>query len=215
MLIPQLCNLGLSGMSFVGTDIGCFGSDCTKELMCRWVEAGCFSPLFRNHTALNTRNQEAWQFDQKTLDIYKKYTNLRYKLIPYCYDLFSQREKDGQPIMRPLIYHYVKAGSILPIYPKQSYVGEKDVDKTLMLEIFLGEGSISHFQDNGEDFAYREGAYNEYRLEQKDGNLTITLTHRGYEKVYEKVQVICMAGLMKCRLKQCVHRRLHEQIVFS
>lgn len=46
MAIPQLCNLGMSGMSFVGTDVGGFGSDCTKELMCRWVEVGCFSPLF-------------------------------------------------------------------------------------------------------------------------------------------------------------------------
>ncbi|HCF43695.1 MAG TPA: alpha-glucosidase, partial [Lachnospiraceae bacterium] len=42
MAIPQLCNLGMSGMSFVGTDVGGFGSDCTKELMCRWVEVGCF-----------------------------------------------------------------------------------------------------------------------------------------------------------------------------
>lgn len=31
MAIPQLCNLGMSGMSFVGTDVGGFGSDCTKS----------------------------------------------------------------------------------------------------------------------------------------------------------------------------------------
>lgn len=44
MAIPQLCNLGLSGMPYAGTDVGGFGSDTTPELMARWVQVGCFSP---------------------------------------------------------------------------------------------------------------------------------------------------------------------------
>jgi len=43
MAIPQLCNMGLSGMSYAGTDVGGFGSDVTPELMARWVQVGCFS----------------------------------------------------------------------------------------------------------------------------------------------------------------------------
>ena len=106
MAIPQLCNLGLSGMPFVGTDVGGFGSDTTKELLIRWVQLGCFSPLFRNHSALGTRRQEPWQFDQETEEIYRRYVQLRYRLIPYDYDLFFEAEKTGEPIMRPLCYHY-------------------------------------------------------------------------------------------------------------
>ena len=48
MMIPQLCNLGLSGFSFVGTDIGGFASDTSPELLTRWSEAAILSPLFRN-----------------------------------------------------------------------------------------------------------------------------------------------------------------------
>lgn len=262
MVIPQLCNMGLSGMPFVGTDVGGFGSDCTKELLCRWVEAGCFSPLFRNHSAMGTRYQEPWQFDEETVRIYRKAVELRYHLIPYYYDLFWKEEKTGLPVMRPLVLHYekdetarecnteflvgenllaapvvvqgdrkklvylpagewydywtgerlesvdgkwivrdapldtcplyVKAGTVLPVWPKQNFVGEKDTDSVLMLEIYPGEGSWEHFQDDGESFDYRDGVYNQYHCELKDRTLTVTRVHDGYEKKYEKVLVTCM-----------------------
>lgn len=102
----QLCNLGLSGMPFVGTDVGGFGSHCTKELMARWVMVGAFSPLFRNHSAMGTKYQEPWQFDQELTDIYRKYVELRYQLIPYYYDLFRLHEQTGYPVMRPVVFNY-------------------------------------------------------------------------------------------------------------
>lgn len=108
MAIPQLCNLGLSGMPLVGTDIGGFSFDVTKELLCRWIQVGCLSPFCRNHASAGTRVQEPWEFDEETLDIYRKYLNLRYELLPYFYDLCKQEEETGLPIMRPLVLHYEK-----------------------------------------------------------------------------------------------------------
>lgn len=108
MAVPQLCNLGLSGMSFVGTDIGGFGSDTTPELLARWIQVGCFSPLFRNHSAMGTRRQEPWQFGEEIMEIYRKYVKLRYHWIPYIYDLFYEGEKTGASVMRPLVFHYEK-----------------------------------------------------------------------------------------------------------
>lgn len=106
MMIPQLCNLGLSGFAFAGTDIGGFGADCTAELLTRWIEAALFSPLFRNHASAGTRDQEPWTFDKQTLDIYRKYLKLRYHLISYLYDRFYHESKTGLPIMRPLVLNY-------------------------------------------------------------------------------------------------------------
>lgn len=103
LLIPQLCTLGLSGFSFVGTDIGGFGADTTPELLTRWIEAGLFSPLFRNHAAMGTRHQEPWVFGEPTLSIYRKYLKLRYRFVPYLYDLFAQETQTGLPPMRPLV----------------------------------------------------------------------------------------------------------------
>lgn len=108
MSIPQLLNLGLSGMPFVGTDIGGFGSNTTPELLSRWIEASCFAPLFRNHCAKYSRRQEPWQFDTETLDINRKYIRLHYKFLPYLYDLCYEESKTGLPILRPLVMHYEK-----------------------------------------------------------------------------------------------------------
>ena len=106
MSVPMLMNLGLSGMSFCGTDVGGFGYDCTPELLSRWVQVGAFTPLFRNHTTIYSRDQEPWAFDKITEDINRKYIKLRYKLIPYMYDIFYKGEQSGLPIMRPLMLHY-------------------------------------------------------------------------------------------------------------
>lgn len=106
MMIPQLCNLGLSGFSFAGTDIGGFGADTTPELLTRWIEGALFSPLYRNHAALGTRSQEPWVFGESTLSIYRKYLKLRYRFIPYLYDEFYRETQTGLPVMRPLVLNY-------------------------------------------------------------------------------------------------------------
>lgn len=258
MAIPQLCNLGLSGMPFVGTDIGGFSSDATKELMCRWIELGSFSPFCRNHSAAGTRVQEPWTFDEETMEIYRKYLGFRYELLPYFYDLFREQELTGIPVMRPLVLQYendaethnmngefmvgdslliapvveqgatqkmvylpegkwydywsgellegkryiirpaaldvcpvyVKAGTILPKY-KSGLTTSQGMDKNLILEVYPEEGRYLHYQDNGEDFAYRGGSYNLYEITFADSRLSVKLLHNGYEEKYEKITVRC------------------------
>lgn len=106
MMIPQLCNLGLSGFTFAGTDIGGFGADATAEMLTRWIEAALFSPLYRNHASMGTRAQEPWVFGEPTLSIYRKYLKLRYRFIPFLYDLCYKETKNGLGIMRPLVLNY-------------------------------------------------------------------------------------------------------------
>lgn len=104
--VPMLLNLGLSGVAFSGCDVGGFSFDASAELLSRWVQVGSFSTLFRNHSAAGTRDQEPWTFDEETLAINRKYIKLRYKLLPYLYDLLRESEKTGLPPSRPLVLHY-------------------------------------------------------------------------------------------------------------
>ncbi|MDN5305254.1 MAG: alpha-glucosidase [Fusobacteriaceae bacterium] len=104
--IPMLLNLGLSGYSYVGSDIGGFIDDTNKELLIRWTQLGIFYPLSRNHSVINSRYQEPFAFDNETTEITKKYIKLRYKFIDYLYNLFRESSLTGNPILRPLFYHY-------------------------------------------------------------------------------------------------------------
>ena len=104
--LEQVCNLSVSGLAMCGSDIGGFGSDTTPELLVRFYESAVFVPFFRNHSAMGTRRQEPWQFDETTIDAVRKTVKLRYRFIPYIYDLAHECEKTGAPIVRPLVYEY-------------------------------------------------------------------------------------------------------------
>ena len=254
--IPQMCNMGLSGMGYTGTDVGGYGADCTSELFARWMEAGCLSPFFRSHSSRPSRHQEPWRFGKEVLDISRKYLKLRYRLLPYYYDLFREMAESGLPVMRPLVLEYemdervrnindefligpsllaapvveqgavcrmvylpeggwtnywtgerreggawfvedapldtcplyLKQNSMIPVYPEISYVGEKEIDE-LGLMITGEEAVYCHYQDNGEDFKYQDGEYNEYRFVFADGMFKCSMNHQGYDQAYRAFRV--------------------------
>jgi alpha-glucosidase len=102
-LTISLClQLGLSGVSFTGADVGGFGGDSNGELLTRWTQLGSLMPLFRNHSGYGTARQEPWSFDEEYTDAIRKAIELRYQLMPYLYTAFAFCSFEGQPIIRPL-----------------------------------------------------------------------------------------------------------------
>ncbi len=86
-------------------DIGGFlGKRISKELFIRWLQFGALSPIFRTHSDHGIR--EPWNFDKETLDIFKKYTRLRYRLFPYFYSLSYNTYLTGVPIIRGMYHNY-------------------------------------------------------------------------------------------------------------
>ncbi|WP_254567361.1 glycoside hydrolase family 31 protein [Oscillatoria sp. HE19RPO] len=106
MSLPMLCNMGLSGVAFVGCDIGGFAGNATAELFARWMQVGMLYPLMRAHSALNTARHEPWVFGDRVERICRDYIELRYQLLPYLYSLFWESATTGAPILRPLLYHF-------------------------------------------------------------------------------------------------------------
>ncbi|MBC7973301.1 MAG: DUF4968 domain-containing protein [Verrucomicrobia bacterium] len=104
--IPMLCNMGLSGVAFVGCDIGGFAGNATAELFARWMQVGLLYPLMRAHSSMKTEQHEPWVFGEQTERICREYIELRYRLLPYLYTAFWQAATTGAPILRPLLYHY-------------------------------------------------------------------------------------------------------------
>ncbi len=104
--IPMLLNLGMSGFSFVGADVGGYRGDCSGELLIRWTQLGAFYPYFRNHTEIDTARQEPWEYTEQVLEIVRSYICLRYRFLTYYYNLMRESTLHGQPAIRPLFYHH-------------------------------------------------------------------------------------------------------------
>jgi len=104
--MPQLQNLGLSGVAWAGVDIGGFFDDCNGELLARFTEFGVFQPFCRNHSMKETIHQEPWVFGEPYESVCRKMIKLRQRLLPYLYALFEECHRTGAPILRPLLFEY-------------------------------------------------------------------------------------------------------------
>ena len=63
LLIHQLPGLNMCGFLYTGCDLGGFGGNTSRELLLRFLGVGIWTPLMRNHSALGTREQECYQFE--------------------------------------------------------------------------------------------------------------------------------------------------------
>lgn len=100
----QAQRLAISGISFCGSDIGGFIETPSPELMIRWIQLGIFHPFCRVHSSGDHGDQEPWSFGDECTNIFRKYIELRYQLLPYIYTAFYQYHKSGTPILRPLVF---------------------------------------------------------------------------------------------------------------
>lgn len=102
--IPMMVNMGISGYSFIGADIGGFLDNSNGELLVRWTQLGAFMPLFRNHSSKDTLMQEPWQFGDAVLNDVRAAIKTRYQLITYLYQCMRESHVHGDPVIRPLFY---------------------------------------------------------------------------------------------------------------
>ena len=100
-----LCENNL--VSYYSSDIGGHIGNPNKEEYIRWMQLGTFEPIFRVHcTNCVIRFREPWNYDEETLEISRKYLNLRYRLLPLLYTKSFDNYLDGEPIYKHLSYLY-------------------------------------------------------------------------------------------------------------
>ncbi len=104
--IGKSIHLALSGIPFNGPDVGGFGGDCPEALFVDWIKAAFLFPFFRNHTMRGSRSQEPWAYSPEALAVVRHFVRLRYRLLPYLYNLFMDQEETGEAILRPLFYDF-------------------------------------------------------------------------------------------------------------
>ena len=99
----------LSGAAFASFDMGGFFGIPTltdppsPELYVRWSQMGLLFSHARAHG--HTAPREPWAFGEPALSIFRKYAQLRYRLLPYLYAA-ARRAPEGVPLARPLVFDY-------------------------------------------------------------------------------------------------------------
>ncbi len=106
MALPMHLNMGISGISFVGSDVGGFTLSPSRELFVRWIQQGVFYPFCRNHTAIHMGRQEPWSFGKEVERISRESIELRYRLLPYTYGLFDESSRTGVPVKRAMVVEF-------------------------------------------------------------------------------------------------------------
>lgn len=104
--LPTLLGMGLSGMPFVGTDIGGFQGVPSGELFSRWMQAALFVPFMRAHTEAGTPDQEPWSYGEAFEAINRRTLELRYQFLPHIYSVMEEASRTGLPALRPLMLEF-------------------------------------------------------------------------------------------------------------
>ena len=109
MTVPQIVNLGLSGFSLTGADVGGFAGSPPADLLTKWIELSAFQPIDRDHSAKGTRPHEVWVDGPEQEAIRRRFIEERYRLMPYLYTTAEETSRDGLPINRPVFLEFPHA----------------------------------------------------------------------------------------------------------
>jgi alpha-glucosidase (family GH31 glycosyl hydrolase) len=162
-LVAATLTAAASGFSNWSHDIGGYLGErlvarCPKELLLRWVQFGCFTPLMQAHGRFE---QEAWTYDAQTLELYREYLLLHERLVPYVRAAAATATRSGLPVVRPLLltdpgdprgwaiadaYGYGPSLWVAPVLEAGAREREVDLPRGDWLDFWTGE----HVSGGGE-----------------------------------------------------------------
>lgn len=105
-IIKAGLNIGISGVGYWTHCMGGFEQLPDPELYIRWTQFGFFSPIALVFGMDHPGYKEPWSYGEKALENFRKYDQLRYRLIPYIYTEAFNQYKTGMPLMRSLVLEY-------------------------------------------------------------------------------------------------------------
>lgn len=152
--LPMLLNMGLSGLSFVGSDVGGYSGNATPELYARWMGLGAVSPFLRAHVTSGVPGQEPWEFGTEVRDISRAMIRERYRLLAYWYSLFDRTATSGEPMLRPLVHDFQSDPAVHAL-DDQAMLGPYIMVAPILDEAATGR---SVYLPKGRWFEYHSGA---------------------------------------------------------
>ena len=96
--------MGMQGLGYMHSDLGGFaGANLDDNLYVRWLQYGVFQPIYRPHAQEDVPSEPVFRSDYAK-KYAKKAIELRYKMLPYNYNLAFENNQKGTPLMRPIFF---------------------------------------------------------------------------------------------------------------
>ncbi len=102
---PEIAlQMGMQGLGYMHSDLGGFaGANLDDELYARWLQYGVFQPIYRPHAQEEVASEPVFR-SEKAKALAKEAIELRYRMLPYNYNLVFENSQTGAPLMRPLFF---------------------------------------------------------------------------------------------------------------
>ena len=167
---PEIAlQMGMQGVSYMHSDLGGFaGANLDDELYVRWLQYGVFQPIYRPHAQEDVPSEPVFR-SEKAKALAKEAIELRYRLLPYNYNLMFVNNQTGAPLMRPLFFE--EADNTKWFEYSKSYLWGKDILVSPVLNAEQTEQDVcfpggSNWFDFYSTNSYRGGSDATYKLEE-------------------------------------------------
>ncbi|MER7169935.1 alpha-xylosidase [Streptomyces mesophilus] len=135
-------SLSLSGFGFWSHDIGGFEGTPDPAVFKRWLAFGLLSSHSRLHGSSSYR--VPWEFGDEAVDVARKFTKLKHRLMPYLYGAAAQAHGAGVPLMRPMLLEFPDDPTARAL--DRQYMLGPDV---LVAPVFSADGDVEFYLPEG------------------------------------------------------------------
>ncbi|MFC8126607.1 alpha-xylosidase [Streptomyces sp. NPDC057302] len=135
-------SLSLSGFGFWSHDIGGFEGTPDPAVFKRWLAFGLLSSHSRLHG--NVSYRVPWAFGDEAVDVARKFTLLKHRLMPYLYAAAVEAHRTGVPVMRPMLLEYPDDPACRTL--DRQYMLGPDL---LVAPVFTAEGDVEFYVPEG------------------------------------------------------------------
>jgi len=135
-------SLGLSGFGFWSHDIGGYQNKAPAHVYKRWCAFGLLSSHSRLHGF--TTYRVPWIFDEEAVDVLRRFTKLKCRLMPYLYSVAREAHEKGLPMMRAMLLEFPDDPAVETL-DRQYMLG----DSLLVAPVFSEEGRVLVYLPDG------------------------------------------------------------------
>ncbi|MER5252841.1 alpha-xylosidase [Streptomyces sp. NPDC002855] len=135
-------SLSLSGFGFWSHDIGGFEGTPDPAVFKRWLAFGLLSSHSRLHG--NVSYRVPWAFGEEAVDVARKFTLLKHRLMPYLYGAAVEAHRTGVPVMRPMLLEFPDDPACRTL--DRQYMLGPDL---LVAPVFTAEGDVEFYVPEG------------------------------------------------------------------